>query len=161
MSVMLILNSHLIHSPDQGSLFCHRRCFNETCEYETSPLSQCDSSGRIRPHRLLLNNVSGVSRRRYAWMFGGRKGGCKARQGRGLLSWCQVHVWRRPARGEVSTPTTPFWSKFTSIAASFTGSNAGKKSHRSRSRGGASNSTEGGWWCHWSCSPQQPVPHTS
>ena len=127
MSVMLIPNSHLIHSPDQGSLFCHRRCFNETCEYETSPLSQCDSSGRIRPHRLLLNNVSGVSRRRYAWMFGGRKGGCKARQGRGLLSWCQVHVWRRPARGEVSTPTTPFWSKFTSIAASFTGSNAGKK----------------------------------
>ena len=89
--------------------------------------SHSDSSGRIRPHRLLLNNVSGVSRRRYAWMFGGRKGGCKARQGRGLLSWCQVHVWRRPARGEVSTPTTPFWSKFTSIAASFTGSTSGKK----------------------------------
>ena len=62
MSVMiLILNSLLIHSPDQGSLFCHRRCFNETCEYETSPLSQCESSGCIRPHRLLLNNVSGVS----------------------------------------------------------------------------------------------------
>ena len=58
---------------------------------------------------------------------GGRKGGCKQGKAGGAQLVSSASAWR-PERGEVSTPTTPLWSKFTPISTSFTGSTGGKKS---------------------------------
>ena len=124
------------------------------------PPSHSDSSGCIRPHRLLLNNVSGVSRRRYAWMFGGRKGGCKARQGKAGGCSAGVKCMSGGQQGgrcqHQQLPYRPNSPPFQHLSLA---AHLAKKSLIKE--WGASNSTEGGWWCHWSCSPQQPVPHTS